>query len=119
MTIQVSKSRAAQEKLVQLEKGSAPFEDQLVEAANFIGIHVKSIGRNGLDKETLKGQSMPLLFCGKEEWLLKWLLKKLQAPKDDTPRYDQRAPLAPSTLSCLSLTCHEGNLHHHGSFLPT
>jgi len=93
MNLQASKSRAAQEKLVQLEKGSAPFEDQLVEAGNFIGVHVDSIGRYDLEKETLKSQPVPVSFCGKEEWLLKWLLKKLQAPKDDIPRYCQTKPL--------------------------
>ena len=87
MLLQASKSRVAQEKLVQLEKGSAPFEEQLVEAAKFIGIHINNIGKDHLDEDAPKKQSIRSSVYGKEEWLLKWLLKKLQAPKDDIPRY--------------------------------
>jgi len=78
---------------VQLEKSSAPFGDQLIEAAKFIGVRVKNIGGHGSDSVSLKKKSAVLSFYGKEEWLLKWLLKKLQAPKDDIPRYDLTAPL--------------------------
>jgi nucleolar pre-ribosomal-associated protein 2 len=71
---------------VELEKDSAPFEDQLLEAAKFIGIDLDEISRSAaqnLDSE--EESSIP--FChGREEWLLRWLLKRLQTQKDDVPR---------------------------------
>lgn len=71
---------------MELEKGSAPFGDQLSEAWKFIGIDPEHVGRsraegNGSDKES-QGSSTH----GREEWLLRWLLKKLQSPKDEIPR---------------------------------
>ena len=84
---QASKSRAAQEHLAELEKLSAPFEEQLEEAAKFVGVELESIGR--YDKNVTKGkeQSKAAIYHGKEEWLLKWLLKRLQAEGDAEPRH--------------------------------
>ncbi|TAQ83921.1 hypothetical protein B7494_g7755 [Chlorociboria aeruginascens] len=79
-----SKSRIAQERLTELENASAPFEDQLVEAAKFIGVDLSSIGRfpDGGNNGDVKGTASH----GREAWLLRWLLKKLQSPKDEIPR---------------------------------
>ncbi|RDW64953.1 hypothetical protein BP6252_10604 [Coleophoma cylindrospora] len=82
---QAFKSRAAQEKLVQLEKDAAPFEDQLAEAARFIGVTLDELyssnpGFSDGQKSTLSA------LHGREEWLLRWLLKKLQSPKDAIAR---------------------------------
>jgi len=83
---QASTSRAAQEKLAELEKGSAPFEDQLVEAVKFIGGGINFDGKHGFKIDDPGKQPNSAAFHGREEWLLRWLLKKLQAPKDDIPR---------------------------------
>jgi nucleolar pre-ribosomal-associated protein 2 len=83
--LQASKSRAAQEKLAELEKGSAPFADQLVEAGKFIGADLDYIGRSGIETDDSEKQNAAA-FHGKEEWLLRWLLKKLQSQKDAIPR---------------------------------
>ncbi|KAL3428237.1 Urb2/Npa2 family protein [Phlyctema vagabunda] len=81
-----SQSRAAQERLVQLEKDSAPFNDQLAEAAKFVGEDIDHVGRDSSSEEYLSGTAKVALLHGREEWLLRWLVKKLQAPKDDIPR---------------------------------
>jgi nucleolar pre-ribosomal-associated protein 2 len=86
---QTSQSRLAQEKLAELEKGSAPFEDQLHEAAKFIGIDLEDISRSISGVFDLKEEPDASTYHGREEWLLIWLLKKLQAPKDNTPRYER------------------------------
>ncbi|EKD14023.1 uncharacterized protein L3040_007970 [Drepanopeziza brunnea f. sp. 'multigermtubi'] len=81
-----STSRAAQEQLALLEKQAAPFGDQLVEAAKFIGVGLDTIQkcRNGGEEGAEDRKSVA--YHGREEWLLRWLLKRLQAPKDDVPR---------------------------------
>lgn len=75
-----------QETLAELEKCSAPFEEQLVEAAKFIGEDLNTIGGPADEIYDRRMQLKPGAYHGREEWLLKWLLKKLQAPKDDVPR---------------------------------
>jgi nucleolar pre-ribosomal-associated protein 2 len=40
----------------------------------------------GVPKETNK-KKKGAVYHGREEWLLRWLLKRFQAPKDDVPRY--------------------------------
>lgn len=84
---QASKSRAAQQALSELEKSSAQFEDQLVEAAKFIGSELDAVSTSASRQNERKDLKKVPTSHGKEEWLLKWLLKKLQAPKDDVPRY--------------------------------
>ncbi|KAF4636308.1 hypothetical protein G7Y89_g1788 [Cudoniella acicularis] len=94
-----SQSRAAQEHLVELEKASAPFAEQLVEAAQFIGVDLDTICKSssnseqectGIEEEK-KLKRKTAVYHGREEWLFKWLLKKLQAEKDEVPR---RSPAA-------------------------
>jgi len=80
--IKTSRSRAAQEQLTELEKAAAPFGEQLIEAAKFVDVDLNTAGRQG---EKRKGNGA--VYHGREEWLLRWLLKKLQAPKDEVPRY--------------------------------
>ncbi len=85
--LQVSESRIAQGQLTQLEKQFAPFEDQLIEAAKFVGVELDTADgllKDGSKRKKLSGAAK---YHGKEEWLLKWLLKKLQAKDDDAPRY--------------------------------
>ncbi|KUJ15450.1 uncharacterized protein LY89DRAFT_619376 [Mollisia scopiformis] len=86
MIIMASKSRAAQEKLQVLEKEAAPFEDQLVEAANFVGTTLDEVRRLSEDECNKEKSSAKAIYHGREEWLLRWLLKKLQAPKNDVPK---------------------------------
>ncbi|CZR58084.1 uncharacterized protein PAC_07974 [Phialocephala subalpina] len=81
-----SKSRTAQEKLQELEKGAAPFQEQLGEAAKFIGTTLDGLRRSSEDGSKGEGSSGSVVYHGREAWLLRWLLKRLQAPKDDIPR---------------------------------
>ncbi|KAG9239698.1 Urb2/Npa2 family-domain-containing protein [Amylocarpus encephaloides] len=81
-----SKSRTAQERLVSLEKSRAAFEDQLLEAAKFVGIAVESLDTLQLEPKSKEGVDEASGYYGREKWLLRWLLKKLQASKDEVPR---------------------------------
>jgi nucleolar pre-ribosomal-associated protein 2 len=63
-----------------LEKASVPFNDQLIEAAKFIGVHLEVIGRS------VKEFRNKAVYHGREEWLLRWILKKLSDEKDATPQ---------------------------------
>jgi nucleolar pre-ribosomal-associated protein 2 len=84
--LQASNSRAAQEQLSALEKASAPFEDQLYEAAKFIGIEISQLGVS-LDYSSHRSErSKATVHHGREEWLLRWLLKKMQVAEDGVPR---------------------------------
>ena len=49
------------------------------------------IGRYGVEGDTIEEQSNASSFHGREEWLLRWLLKKFQSPKEDIPR---KSPMA-------------------------
>jgi nucleolar pre-ribosomal-associated protein 2 len=81
----VSESRNAQEALQVLEKQNAPFEEQIIQATRFIGTDIKEI--NKFIENTGKGSKWHVpIYYAKEEWLLRWLLKRLSAPKDDAPR---------------------------------
>ncbi|KAH7336464.1 Urb2/Npa2 family-domain-containing protein [Rhexocercosporidium sp. MPI-PUGE-AT-0058] len=92
-----SKSRAAQEQLALLEKQAAPFEDQLVEAAKFIGLGLHTVCESAGDGIDGEEGECAILYHGREEWLLRWLLKRLQAPSDEIPR---------STPSSWRILCH-------------
>ncbi|KAG0645375.1 Unhealthy ribosome biogenesis 2 [Hyphodiscus hymeniophilus] len=85
-SLTASKSRSAQENLAELEKNSAPFEDQLREAAKFVGLDLDDIGRSFAGKGVFSEVSGASIYHGREEWLLRWLLKRLQDPKDAAPR---------------------------------
>jgi len=84
---QTSQSHAAQEQLAKLEKASAPFGEQLLEAAKFIGVNIDTVGRCAKIEEGEEKKGKAAVYHGREEWLLRWLLKKLQIPKDAMPRY--------------------------------
>ncbi|KAH8820032.1 Urb2/Npa2 family-domain-containing protein [Xylogone sp. PMI_703] len=81
-----SQSRAAQEKLAELENVSAPYEHQLLEAAKFIGVDLYAIGKESSNVSKEADKYRFSAFHAREEWLLRWLLKKLQSPKDNIPR---------------------------------
>lgn len=84
--LQASKSKKAQEQLAELEKLSAPFEDQLVEAARFVSVDLDTILQPEDDEAANISSARQGGYFGREEWLLRWLLKKLQAPTDPAPR---------------------------------
>ena len=75
----MSKSKKAQEKLVKLEKASASFEEHLEEAYKFVGVRIKDV-----DQPFTKVKKSASF--GREEWLSRWLLKRLQALDGDSAR---------------------------------
>ncbi|KAG9242736.1 Urb2/Npa2 family-domain-containing protein [Calycina marina] len=109
------KSRLSQEQLVQLEKSAAKFEDQLLEAAKFIGLHSNDDGRLLAGSKNAKKTSKTY---GKEEWLLRWLLKKLQAPKDEVPRRTASAWSLLAHLIQVLPTTNTAHILSERKFLP-
>lgn len=86
---QTSTSRNAQQALSELEKSAAAYADQLVEACKFVGITIEALSSFDdeiADTTRSKKRKGSTASHGKEEWLLKWLLRKLQDKKDDVPR---------------------------------
>lgn len=68
--MQPSSSLSAQQRLADLEKTNAPFQEQLLLAAEYNGIDIASFED---DREPA-----PKPFYGKEERLVRWLLNKMQ-----------------------------------------
>lgn len=74
-TIQTSPT-TTQQKLKELEKTAAPFHEQLVIASKYIGLEISS-----LENPKTSNDHASKLFHGKEEWVLRWLLKRLHGEK--------------------------------------
>ncbi|KAI9742252.1 MAG: hypothetical protein M1818_004152 [Claussenomyces sp. TS43310] len=70
-------ARNAQEALAQLEKNNASIEEQLEQAALFAGVAFQELKTNPPTIESRQGS-----LHGREDWTLKWLLKKLSTNKD-------------------------------------
>lgn len=79
----VPQARGAQEKLGELEKASAPFHEQILEAARFLSVDIGRITNYSGIGENDRGSGK---LHGREEWVLRWLLKKLQAAGADGTR---------------------------------
>jgi nucleolar pre-ribosomal-associated protein 2 len=56
-------------------------------AAKFLGLDLITIGRHKQGDIGEGGKKKIAIYHGREEWLLKWLLKRLQATADVEPRY--------------------------------
>ncbi|CCU77059.1 hypothetical protein BGHDH14_bghG003293000001001 [Blumeria hordei DH14] len=74
----VTSSRTVHEQLETLTKLSAPFEEQLLEAATFIGVDIEENGRLAEDGTKAK-RLINIVPYKREEWSLIWLLKNLKA----------------------------------------
>jgi len=59
----------------------------LEEAAKFVGVELDTIGRCIQDGAEGRNVSKAAIYHGREEWLLKWLLKKLQTTTNLESRY--------------------------------
>ncbi|KAL4934119.1 ribosome biogenesis protein URB2 [Aspergillus undulatus] len=71
--------RPAQEALLRLEKGTASPNVQLNEAAQIIGLDLSLCASH---PEINRAPHVPIHAAPKEEWVLRWLLKKLKAGKN-------------------------------------
>ncbi|KAL4943578.1 hypothetical protein BDV06DRAFT_189661 [Aspergillus oleicola] len=71
--------RPAQEALLQLEKGTASPNVQLNEAAQIIGLDLSLCASH---PEINRAPHVPIHAAPKEEWVLRWLLKKLKGEKN-------------------------------------
>ncbi|KAL3467980.1 Urb2/Npa2 family-domain-containing protein [Aspergillus heterothallicus] len=70
--------RSSQEALLRLEKGTASPITQLNEAAQIIGLDLSLCASH---PEINRAPHTPIHAAPKEEWVLRWLLKKLKARK--------------------------------------
>lgn len=88
------KAKVAQEKLTELEKADAPINEQLEQAGQFAGIEWLDFLQTAIP--TPDAQQQPASnFHGREEWVLRWLLKKLQSADA------RRSPQAWRLFRCL------------------
>ncbi|KAL3435394.1 Urb2/Npa2 family-domain-containing protein [Aspergillus tetrazonus] len=71
--------RPSQEALLRLEKGTASPNIQLNEAAQIIGLDLSLCASH---PEINRAPHVPIHAAPKEEWVLRWLLKKLKAAKN-------------------------------------
>ncbi|KAL4879402.1 Urb2/Npa2 family-domain-containing protein [Aspergillus karnatakaensis] len=71
--------RPSQEALLQLEKGTASPNVQLNDAAQIIGLDLSLCSTH---PEINRAPHIPIHAAPKEEWVLRWLLKKLKAGKN-------------------------------------
>jgi len=87
--VQVQSRPTAYEALLELERSQEPFSELILQAADIVKIDLSpatSLQLGGF-KEGVERQ---LGFSGKEEWVLRWLLKKLDA-QNTGARLDPRA----------------------------
>lgn len=89
----MSSRRSAYEALLELERSQDPFSQQIVEAADIVGFDLRA----ATFRHTTKHNDEPggtltevLAFSGKEEWVLRWLLKHL-ASQDNAARWNPQA----------------------------
>ncbi|KAJ5633953.1 hypothetical protein N7528_001795 [Penicillium herquei] len=79
MPLLVERPRSSQEALLRLEKGSASPSTQLHEAAQILGVDLSLCGSH---PETHREEKIQNKATPKEEWVLRWLLKKLRTGKN-------------------------------------
>ncbi|OBT82804.1 hypothetical protein VE02_09169 [Pseudogymnoascus sp. 03VT05] len=88
----MSMAKEAQTKLAELEKEDAPIAEQLEQAGQFAGIEWLDFLQTAI---TTPGEARTGNFHGREEWVLRWLLKKLGGEEA------RRCPQAWRLLRCL------------------
>ncbi|KAJ5658568.1 uncharacterized protein N7484_002217 [Penicillium longicatenatum] len=75
----VERPRSSQEALLRLEKGSASPSTQLHEAAQILGLDLSLCESH---PETHRNDRIQVKATPKEEWVLRWLLKRLRTGKN-------------------------------------
>lgn len=82
MRHQVLGSRTSHQALQELERSSAPFKEQLAEAWKIVDVDKGQLNNIVLsDPNQVNDKYIPE-FAAREEWALRWLLKKLHANPD-------------------------------------
>ncbi|KKK21201.1 hypothetical protein ARAM_006856 [Aspergillus rambellii] len=76
---EIQRPRSSQEALLRLEKGTASPTTQLNEAAQIIGLDLSLCASH---PEINRTPHLPVHAAPKEEWVLRWLLKKLKSGKN-------------------------------------
>ncbi len=79
----------AYEALLELERSQEPFSELVVEAADIVQIELLASETSLQVASSTDHVERQLGFSGKEEWVLRWLLKKLDTPNTST-RLDPR-----------------------------
>ncbi|KKY27628.1 hypothetical protein UCRPC4_g00861 [Phaeomoniella chlamydospora] len=78
---------SAQQALLGLERSTLSVEEQLDEAFRILNIQVKDLEEASLEGEEAPGVSQPRTFAPKEEWVLRWLLKRIRSTFDKSSKY--------------------------------
>ncbi|EFR00577.1 hypothetical protein MGYG_03582 [Nannizzia gypsea CBS 118893] len=82
----------AYQALLALEKGTSGSSiEQLEEAARIAGVDLESCGLSFYADDSEPPLITPALSAPKEEWVLRWLLKKLKGPADEPNEYRNNA----------------------------
>ncbi|KAJ6109308.1 hypothetical protein N7486_001542 [Penicillium sp. IBT 16267x] len=79
MPLLVERPRSSQEALLHLEKGSASLSTQLQEAAQILGLDLSLCESH---PEAHRNDRIQIKATPKEEWVLRWLLKRLRTGRN-------------------------------------
>ncbi|KAI9835030.1 MAG: hypothetical protein M1819_002582 [Sarea resinae] len=106
---------ACQKDLIDLDKSHETFADQIDKASRILGINV-DVGYPLQNVPHGVRSAEPISFTGREEWVLRWLLSKLQTPDESrsSPKCEPRAwvllgsllPLIPLSKVARLLSAH-------------
>ncbi len=81
--------RSAYQSLLDLERSKEPFSELIVQAADIIGFNIHAILTESPCGDFVQGAAGNTRFTGKEEWVLRWLLKNLET-QGKSARLDAR-----------------------------
>lgn len=89
-------AKLSQDKLLELEKAGAPIDEQLEQAGLFAGVEWLDLLQTAIPTAENEADARPTSnFHGREEWVLKWLVKKLYTAET------RASPMAWRLLRCL------------------
>lgn len=81
----LKQSHSSHQALLELEKGISDPSSQLQDAARIVGIDLKK--EDWISDDVLNTKNQQKISSPKEEWVLRWLMKKLKLPSDTGVSY--------------------------------
>lgn len=80
------KDSSAQQALLGLERSTLPVEDQINNAFETLGLIIEELNESE-DSEGVVEEVQGNTFAPKEEWILRWLLKRIRSTFKTEPKY--------------------------------
>lgn len=80
------KTSSAQQALLGLERSTLPVEDQIDNAFEILGLSTEELDESE-DSEDVDKEVHGITFAPKEEWILRWLLKRIRSTIKTEPKY--------------------------------